>query len=122
MRARTQFLGVFCLASVRPEDIPNHGLRVVYSKRPVTPFTIARLFSPLLSWNFPEFEVPPSLTFMSNSGLGLIAFTPCPTLSAAWLTKTEASVGRTEHVTACDSPTATVPSDGDIVKGGGTVH
>lgn len=51
-----------------------------------------------------------------------MAFIPSPTLKAAWLTKTEASTGFTEHVTAFASPMATSPSDGDIMKGGGTSH
>lgn len=47
----------------------------------------------------------PILAFMSKRGLGLIAFTPCPTLNTAWLTKTEAVEGLMEHVTGFDSPT-----------------
>lgn len=62
------------------------------------------------------------LAFISSSGLGLMALTPCPTIRTAWLTNTDASVGRSEQVTAVDSPTATSPSDGDMANGGGTSH
>lgn len=59
-------------------------------------------------------------TFISKRGLGFIALIPCPTTKTAWLTNTEATVGLNEQVTAVDSPTATIPSDGAMIKGGGT--
>lgn len=68
------------------------------------------------------YSIYPEPTFMSIRGFGLMAFTPCPTVNAAWLTNTEASSGLIAQVMAADSPTGTTPSGGDMVKGGGTVH
>lgn len=71
------------------------------------------------SGNAPRSPSPHSRTFISRRGLGLMALTPSPTLSTAWLTKTEASGGLMEQVTVIESPTPTRPSGGDMENVGG---